>query len=42
MLSDSYRNNQFLQSVPVTAWASLAASPLPDWLELAPQAKGNL
>jgi Squalene-hopene cyclase C-terminal domain len=36
-----YQQNQFLNSIPVAAWASLAASGVPDWLERSFQAKGN-
>ena len=41
-LDDLCQNNQFLQSIPVAAWALLAASGVPDWLEGPPQARGKL
>jgi hypothetical protein len=31
-LHQLYHHNQFLQSIPVVAWASLAVSGVPDWL----------
>ncbi|HXH50508.1 MAG TPA: hypothetical protein VNM47_14285 [Terriglobia bacterium] len=38
-LDGFYRNNQFLQSIPVVAWASLALTDLPCWLNNSPPAK---
>jgi hypothetical protein len=37
-LEDFYGNNQFLQSIPTVAWASLALNALPNWLECSSQA----
>jgi hypothetical protein len=37
-LDGFYRNNQFLQSIPVVAWASLALADLPCWLSSSSQA----
>jgi hypothetical protein len=37
-LEDFYSCNQFLQSIPATAWASLALNALPSWLECSSQA----
>lgn len=37
-LQDFYRNNQFLQSIPVIAWASLALAGVPRWLSSPGQA----
>lgn len=39
-LFDFYHANEFLQSIPVVAWASLALSDLPRWLEPSSPAKG--
>lgn len=36
-LSQLYSTNHFLQNVPVMAWASLAVSEVPGWLERLPQ-----
>lgn len=36
-----YQHNQFLQSIPVTAWAALAVGGVPDWLEFSLQPTGN-
>ena len=38
-LDGLYSNNQFLQGIPVIAWASLALNGLPFWLGCTPQAK---
>ncbi len=37
-LGDFYANNQFLQSIPAMAWASLALGGVPSWLKSASQA----
>ena len=39
-LRNFYSTNQFLQNVPVIAWASLAVSGVPGWLECPPQHGG--
>ena len=39
-LYDFYRGSEFLQSVPVVAWASLALGELPRWLESSSPARG--
>lgn len=36
-----YSNNQFLQNIPVLAWASLAVGALPDWLGCAARTEGE-
>jgi Prenyltransferase and squalene oxidase repeat len=36
-----YQRSQFLQSIPVTAWALLALDGVPDWLEVSFQGKGT-
>lgn len=41
-LSHLYHNNQFLQSIPVAAWASLALGSLPGWLEGSSQTRGKI
>lgn len=41
-LHEFYSHNQFLQSVPVLAWASLAVGGVPDWLESASRSNGDL
>jgi hypothetical protein len=38
-LRELYSNNQFLQSIPVIAWASLALAGVPGWLKSSSQAK---
>lgn len=38
-LGELYGKNQFLQSIPVIAWASLALNPLPRWLNWSSQAQ---
>ncbi|HEX5412746.1 MAG TPA: hypothetical protein VFZ27_12930 [Terriglobia bacterium] len=39
-LYDFYSSREFLQSIPVVAWASLALSDLPRWLESSSQERG--
>lgn len=40
-LHEYYLNNQFLQNLPVLAWASLAAGSLPAWLRSSADTKGK-
>lgn len=40
-LYDFYRGSEFLQSIPVVAWASLAVGELPHWLASSSPAKGE-
>lgn len=40
-LSDSYNRSRFLQSTLVTAWASQATAPLPNWLAFSLRERGQ-
>ena len=37
-----YKSNQFLQSIPVLAWATMALNGVPGWLESPPGAEGAI
>ncbi len=41
-LGDFYSNNQFLQSIPAMAWASLALNDLPCWLGCSSEARDEI